>query len=135
MGAGVGGALRYIAWKHNCSVEGIELNKEFCETNKQINELFSEEEFYNFINVYCFNIFDASEEFNSKYDAGIIQLVVLHCSQKEAFLSKFASTLKQGAAFMIEEFGQYQPFTDQDESQIATSQVHIPPEKLPDQAE
>jgi SAM-dependent methyltransferase len=97
IGAGIGGASRFVAKNYGCKVEGIDLTPEFCEVAGRLNDLVGLSER---VNITEGSALDMPYEDNS-FSAAFMMHVGMNIEDKTALYKEIRRVLKPGGTFAI----------------------------------
>jgi cyclopropane fatty-acyl-phospholipid synthase-like methyltransferase len=113
IGSGIGGPARYFAHKTKCTVTGVELQEGLVEAGKILTERVGLAASVDFI---AADFTDVA--FPTQYEHFISLLVFLHIPARAKVFNKCSELLKPGGTFVIEDFYELRPFTDEETAML-----------------
>jgi len=124
IGSGVGGTVRYLAWKYGCQVTGLELQPHLHEAAVRLTQATNLE---HQVTLYEGNFLQLEQLpiAHHRFQHWISLLVFLHIGDRDTLFTNCAKVLKPGGTFYIEDYFERQPLTVTDE-QILNHVVSCP---------
>lgn len=98
LGSGFGGPARYINYKTNCSIDGVEIQKDRWKLSIDLNKKYKLE------NVYFYNDDFTNYTSSKKYNKCIAYLSLLHSIDLNDTISNISSLLESDSLFYIEDY-------------------------------
>ncbi len=96
-GCGIGGPSRYLASRHDCTVEGVDLTPEYIDVANQLNDLMG---LGGSISLKVGSVTDLPFD-DSRFDAVICQNVTMNVADKDAMFRQAFRVLKPGGIYTI----------------------------------
>ncbi len=118
IGSGIGGTARYLAWKYNCEVTGIELQPQLHEVGVAMTEATGmQDQVRLMVGDFC-NIAEL-EIADHAYDAWISLMVFLHICDRAQLFQNCARVLKPQGQFYIEDYFAAKTLTASEQEALA----------------
>jgi len=107
VGAGVGGSSRFVAWKYNCEVTGVEYVPQLAKVASVLNKLMLTGARSPLVKLIVgdFTTLDLKQHhMEFEFDFLISQLVMLHIPNKSKLFQQSQRSLKSGGRFYIDDY-------------------------------